>query len=42
MSVIGREDDEKLLKTARADYDIGVNVIEREGNKKILSIVKLG
>ena len=38
----GREDDEKLRKTTRLDYDVGVNVIEREANKKVLCIVKPG
>ena len=42
MSVIGQKDDEKLQKTARLDYDVGTNVIEREANKKLLYIVKPG
>ena len=38
--MIRREYDEKLRKTARLDYDVGVNVIKREANKKLLCIVK--
>ena len=40
--MIGQEDNEKLRKTVRLDYDVGMNVIKREANKKLLCIVKPG
>ena len=40
MSVIGREDNEKLWDYV--DYDVGVNMSKREADKKLQCIVKPG